>query len=135
MRYDFDKPVDRRNTNSFKWDIPERHMGCGDVLGMWTADMDFQSPAPMLDVLRKRLDHGVLGYTIRGQRYYEIIQDWLKRRYGWTLEKEAIHFCPPGVIPAVCMLIEVLTKPGDAVFAFMPNYDSLYGAAESMGRR
>ena len=135
MRYDFDKPVDRRNTNSFKWDIPERHMGCGDVLGMWTADMDFQSPAPMLDILRKRLDHGVLGYTIRGQRYYDIIQDWLRRRYGWTLEKESIHFCPPGVIPAVCMLIEVLTKHGDAVFAFMPNYDSLYGAAESMGRR
>ena len=70
MRYDFDRQIDRRNTNSYKWDIPERHMGCGDVLGMWTADMDFQSPAPMLDALRKRLDHGVLGYTIRGQRYY-----------------------------------------------------------------
>lgn len=135
MTFDFDKPIDRRNTNSYKWDIPERHMGCSDVLGMWTADMDFQSPAPMLDVLQKRLDHGVLGYTIRGQRYYDIIQDWLQRRYGWELEKDAIHFCPPGVIPAVCMLIEVLTKPGDAVFAFMPNYDSLYGAADSMGRR
>jgi len=135
MRYDFDKPIDRRNTNSFKWDIPERHMGTEGVLGMWTADMDFQSPAPMLQTLRERLDHGVLGYTIRGPRYYEIVQSWLQRRYGWTLDRESIHFCPPGVIPAVCMLIEVLTKPGDAVFAFMPNYDSLYGAAESMGRR
>ncbi|MBP5750049.1 MAG: pyridoxal phosphate-dependent aminotransferase [Firmicutes bacterium] len=135
MRYDFDKPIDRRNTNSYKWDIAERHMGCEDVLGMWTADMDFQSPPPMLDTLRKRLDHGVLGYTIRGERYYEIIQNWLQRRFGWTLGKEAVHFCPPGVIPAVCMLVEVLTKPGDALFAFMPNYDSLYGAAEAMGRR
>ena len=135
MKYDFDKPLDRRNTNSYKWDIPERHMGCSGVLGMWTADMDFQSPAPMLETLQRRLDHGVLGYTIRGQRYYEIIQNWLKRRYGWALDKDSIHFCPPGVIPAVCMLIEVLTEPGDGVFAFMPNYDSLYGAAESMGRR
>lgn len=47
-QYDFDIPIDRRNTNSFKWDIPERHMGTEDVLGMWTADMDFQSPAPAL---------------------------------------------------------------------------------------
>ena len=133
--FDFDEPVARRHTNSFKWDIPERHMGCGDVLGMWTADMDFRSPQPMLDVLQKRLDHGVLGYTIRGERYYEIIQDWMKRRYGWELQKEDIHFCPPGVIPAVCMLLDVVTRPGDAVFAFMPNYDSLYGSAESMGRR
>ena len=45
-QYDFDRPIDRRNTNSFKWDIPERHMGTEDVLGMWTADMDFQSPVP-----------------------------------------------------------------------------------------
>ena len=134
-QYDFDRPIDRRNTNSFKWDIPERHMGTEDVLGMWTADMDFQSPAPMLQTLQERLDHGVLGYTIRGPKYYEIVQNWLQRRYGWELDKEAIHFCPPGVIPAVCMLVELLTKPGDAVFAFMPNYDSLYGAAESMGRR
>ncbi len=135
MKYDFDKSIDRRNTNSFKWDIPGRHMGCEDVLGMWTADMDFQSPPPLLEVLRKRLEHGVLGYTIRGEGYYEIIRDWLQRRYGWSLEKEAIHFCPPGVIPAVCLLIETVTSPGDAVFAFMPNYDSLYGAAEAMGRR
>jgi len=47
-QYDFDRPIDRRNTNSFKWDIPERHMGTEDVLGMWTADMGFQSPAPAL---------------------------------------------------------------------------------------
>ena len=133
--FDFDEPVARRHTNSYKWDIPERHMCSEDVLGMWTADMDFRSPQPMLDVLQKRLDHGVLGYTIRGGRYYEIIQDWVQRRYGWTLQKEDIHFCPPGVIPAVCMLLDVVTEPGDAVFAFMPNYDSLYGAAESMGRR
>ena len=79
--------------------------------------------------------YGVLGYTIRGPKYYEIIQSWLQHRYGWALDKDSIHFCPPGVIPAVCMLVELLTKPGDAVFAFMPNYDSLYGAAESMGRR
>ncbi len=134
-QYDFDRPIDRWNTNSFKWDIPERHMGTDDVLGMWTADMDFQSPAPMLQTLQERLDHGVLGYTIRGPKYYEIIQSWLQRRYGWALDKDSIHFCPPGVIPAVCMLVELLTKPGDAVFAFMPNYNSLYGAAESMGRR
>ena len=55
-QYDFDRPIDRRNTNSFKWDIPERHMGTEDVLGMWTADMDFQSPAPMLQTLQEALE-------------------------------------------------------------------------------
>lgn len=133
--FNFDEKIDRQNTNSYKWDIAERHMGTEGVLGMWTADMDFRSPQPMLDAMAQRLKHGVIGYTIRSNNYYEIIQRWMSRRYGWDLKKEEIHVCPPGVIPAVCMLVDMLTKPGDPVFAFMPNYDSLYGAAESMGRR
>lgn len=134
-KYNFDEQIDRKNTHSFKWDIKERHMGTEGVLGMWTADMDFKSPEPLLKVLQERLDHGVLGYTIRGENFYEIIMDWMKRRFDWELTKEDIHFCPPGVIPAACMLVDLLTEPGDPVFAFMPNYDSLYGTVEAMGRR
>lgn len=133
--YNFDEQIDRRNTNSFKWDIKERHINTGGVLGMWTADMDFRSPQPMLDAMEARLKHGVIGYTIRSDNYKDIIRGWTQKRYGWSPDDEAIHVCPPGVIPAVCMLIDVLTAPGDSIFAFMPNYDSLYGAAESMGRK
>ena len=135
IKYNFDEEINRRNTHSFKWDIKERHMGTEGVLGMWTADMDFRCPKPLMDVLQERLDHGILGYTIRGENFYEIIKNWMKRRFDWSLTDEDIHFCPPGVIPAACMLVDLLTEPGDPVFAFMPNYDSLYGTVEAMGRR
>ena len=59
----------------------------------------------------------------------------MKHRFNWTLTDEDIHFCPPGVIPAACMLVDLLTEPGEEVFAFMPNYDSLYGTVEAMGRK
>ena len=135
IKYNFDEEINRRHTHSYKWDIKERHMDTEDVLGMWTADMDFKSPQPMLDILRDRLDHGILGYTIRGENFYEIIKNWMKHRFNWTLTDEDIHFCPPGVIPAACMLVDLLTEPGEEVFAFMPNYDSLYGTVEAMGRK
>jgi cysteine-S-conjugate beta-lyase len=133
--FDFDTPVDRRNTLSYKWDSVSRNMGEEDVLPMWVADMDFKCPKPMLDALQKRIEHGIFGYTKRGDRYYEIIQSWLARRFDWNVQKEWLCYCPPGVIPAVTILLDILTKPGDPVIMHMPNYDSLFGAVKDMGRR
>lgn len=134
-KYDFDEVIDRRGTQSYKWDIAERHMGAEDVLGMWTADMDFRCPPAMLETLQKRLDHGILGYTIKGPDYFSIVEKWMKDRYEWELTDDEICNCPPGVIPACYMLIDLLTEPGDPVFTFMPNYDSLYEGADNRGRR
>ena len=133
--FDFDAPVNRKNSLSYKWDSTERFMGEEDVLPMWVADMDFRCPPAMLEALQKRIDHGVLGYTKRSEAYFDIIQDWLKRRFQWSVEKEWIAYCPPGVIPALAILLDILTKPADPVLVHMPNYDALYGAVLDMGRK
>ncbi len=133
--FDFDTPINRRNTLSYKWDSIDRNLGEEDVLPMWVADMDFKCPQPMLDALGKRIEHGIMGYTKRGAQYYDIMQNWLSRRFGWTVKKEWLCYCPPGVIPAVTILLDILTKPGDPVIMHMPNYDSLYGAVKDMGRQ
>ncbi|MDD2301654.1 MAG: MalY/PatB family protein [Bacillota bacterium] len=133
-RFDFDTPVNRKGTLSYKWDSQARNLGESDVLPMWVADMDFRCPQPMLDALQERIEHGVLGYTKRGDRYYEIMQNWLSRRFDWTVDTQWLCYCPPGVIPAVTILLDILTKPGDPVLMHMPNYDALYGAVKEMGR-
>ncbi|HPF19130.1 MAG TPA: MalY/PatB family protein [Bacillota bacterium] len=133
-RFDFDTPVNRKGTLSYKWDSQARNLGESDVLPMWVADMDFRCPQPMLDALQERIEHGVLGYTKRGDRYYEIMQNWFSRRFDWTVDTQWLCYCPPGVIPAVTILLDILTKPGDPVLMHMPNYDALYGAVKEMGR-
>ncbi|MDD3536960.1 MAG: pyridoxal phosphate-dependent aminotransferase [Eubacteriales bacterium] len=133
-RFDFDTPVNRKGTLSYKWDSQARNLGESDVLPMWVADMDFRCPQPMLDALQERIEHGVLGYTKRGDRYYEIMQNWFSRPFDWTVDTQWLCYCPPGVIPAVTILLDILTKPGDPVLMHMPNYDALYGAVKEMGR-
>jgi cystathionine beta-lyase len=134
VKFDFDTPVNRKGTLSYKWDSETRNMGTPGVLPMWVADMDFRCPQPMLDALQERIEHGVLGYTKRGENYYEIMQSWLRRRFDWTVDTQWLCYCPPGVIPAVTILLDILTKPGDPILMHMPNYDALYGAVEDMGR-
>lgn len=133
--FDFDTPVNRRGTLSYKWDSDARFLGESDVLPMWVADMDFRCPQPMLDAFEQRIRHGVFGYTKRGECYHDIMQRWFLRRYNWHVDTGAIAWCPPGVIPAVVILLDILTKPGDSVLMPMPNYDALYGAVLNMERQ
>ena len=81
MNINFDRRVDRRGTDSYKWDDNERLFGRRDLLPLWVADMDFATPTPILDAIRSRCEHPVLGYGIRSDSYFEAIEDWLKRRH------------------------------------------------------
>src|SRR5665647_3810139 len=130
QKFDFDTPVNRKGTLSYKWDSDYRFMGEDDVLPMWVADMDFKCPRPMLDALQKRIEHGIVGYTKRSDDYYDIMQSWLSRRFDWDVKREWLCYCPPGVIPAVSIILDIITKPGDSVIMHMPNYDSLYGVVK-----
>lgn len=134
-KFDFDAPVNRRGSLSYKWDSSSRFMGEEEVIPMWVADMDFKCPKPMLDALQTRIEHGILGYTKRGDDYYDMIQNWLARRFNWKIKKEWISYCPPGVIPAVTILLNLLTVSEDPIIMHMPNYDALYGAVLDMGRK
>jgi len=111
-----------------------RLYGTEDILPMWTADMDFRCPEPMIEAFQKRVDHGIFGYTQRDEKYFTIILSWLARRFNWTLPREAVCWSPPGVIPALNFLLDILTAPGDGVIIHMPNYSSLFDIVSAKGR-
>ena len=86
MKYVFDKITPRRATNSYKWDTAHDD----DVLPMWVADMDFRTAPAVVEALRKRVEHGIFGYTKVPPAYYEAITDWFARRHGWQIEKTGL---------------------------------------------
>lgn len=71
MKYDFDEIIPRRGTNSYKWDSAQE-----DVLPMWVADMDFRTAPAVVEALRKRVEHGIFGYTKVPSAYYEAVTGW-----------------------------------------------------------
>ena len=81
MKYNFDEIVDRRGTGCVKWD----EMPNGSVIPLWVADMDFKAAPAIQAALRKRMEHGIFGYTIVEEPYYDSIISWFLRRHQWCL--------------------------------------------------
>lgn len=131
--YDFDKVIDRKGSNSVKWDKLEEVYGKDDILPMWVADMDFEVAPPIQEALKKRVDHGAFGYTYAGDEYYDSVIGWMKKRYNWDIDKEWISFTP-GVVPALRYALEAYTKPGDKVIIQSPVYHPFYNVIENNGR-
>ncbi|MGD9344591.1 MAG: MalY/PatB family protein [Candidatus Aminicenantes bacterium] len=121
MNYDFDTIIDRSGTSSSKWDRRKQDLGEPDVLPMWVADMDFASPPPVMEALRKRVEHGIFGYTERTDSYYKALSLWMKRRFDWDIQEKKIVFTP-GVIVALNLIIQAFTQPGDKVIIQQPVY-------------
>ena len=105
MKYDFDKVVPRRGTNSYKWDLVKQD----DVIPLWVADMDFAVAPPIQEALRKRMEHPVFGYTLVPESYYEAVINWFDRRHNWHIEKDWILYTS-GVVPAVSCAIKAFTR-------------------------
>ena len=135
MKYDFDTPIDRRNTFSFKWDCDMDYFGRDDVIPMWVADMDFACAPCIVEAVQKRAAHPVYGYGVRQQPYFDAVQGWLKKRHGFDVSIEHLAFAPPGVIYAMNVMLRILTKPGDKVMVPMPNYDPLFDMVTRGGRK
>ncbi|GIP39495.1 cystathionine beta-lyase [Paenibacillus sp. J31TS4] len=129
----FDRVIERRNTDCEKWDGLEQLFGAPDALPMWVADMDFAAPEPVLEALRAKIDHGVLGYTRRTDAYLEAVAGWMAERHGWPVEKEWIVFCP-GVVPALNLIVQAFTEPGDKVVIQTPVYPPFYNVVKNHGR-
>lgn len=127
MKYDFDKTIDRRATNSYKWDsAPE------GVLPMWVADMDFRTAPAIIDALQKRVVHGIFGYTRVPDAYYDAVTSWFSRRHGWDIDREWIIYTS-GVVPAVSSVIKALTVPGDKVIVQTPVYNCFFSSIRNNG--
>ena len=127
MPYDFDKPVNRRDTHSMKWDVKEHE------LPMWVADMDFQTAPEIQAAIQERAAHGVFGYSIVPEEWYQAYMGWWERRHGFSMEKEWLVFCT-GVVPAISSMVRKLTTPGENVLVQTPVYNIFFNSIVNNGR-
>ncbi|HCW50880.1 MAG TPA: cystathionine beta-lyase [Clostridiales bacterium] len=132
MRYDFDKVIDRRGTGSAKWDLNEELFGTDDVLDMWVADMDFPCPQPVIDALRRRLEHPIFGYGFPPDSLYRAVMDRMDRFFGWKVEKEWITFTP-GVVSALHAAVRAVAEVGDEIVIQPPVYYPFFRAVADSG--
>ncbi len=122
----FDQPIDRHATSSTKW-----QKFAADVLPMWVADMDFAAPDFVLDALRERLDHPILGYTDRPASLNTALQGWLEHHFNWSVPDAWIVWLP-GVVPALNLAAQSLAAP-DRLMIPTPVYHPFLDLAANAG--
>jgi len=129
MKYDFDQVVERKSTDSIKW---QRYGN--DVIPLWVADMDFVSPEPIVKALHERVDHRVFGYGGPGEELISVIQDRLKKLYRWDVLAEQIVFVP-GVVTGLNLAFQLFADPGDGVLVQPPVYSHFITDPVIRGRK
>ncbi len=132
MKYNFDEVVDRRGTNSEKWDSAAMQK-IDDLLPMWVADMDFKSPEFIVNALKKRLEHHVLGYSFREEEYEQVVANWQNKRNGWDVDPQWVTFSP-GVVASLSISILAFTDIGDKVVVQTPVYHPFFHIVEDNDR-
>ena len=128
MTHDFDQPTHRRGSGCIKWDCEEAQ----GAIPMWVADMDFRVAEPIIAALRRRVEHGVFGYTCVGDAYYDAVTSWFSRRHNWQISREWMMYVP-GVVPALSAVIKALSKPGDKVLLQTPVYNCFFSSVRNNG--
>ena len=119
MEYNFDRINDRSNTNSIKFDKLTEIFGKEDILPMWVADMDFQSPPAVIDAIEKSAQHGIFGYSFRDSNSVDHFISWVKRRYNCDITPEQVG-SSPGIVTALALSVRIFTKPGAKVLIQTP---------------
>ncbi len=139
MKYNFDELVERRGTNCVKWDerpqVGERSSGMSpsaDVIPLWVADMDFKAAPAILEAVKKRAEHGVFGYNIVPESYYEAVISWFHRRHQWEIQRQWILYTT-AVVPAMSCVIKALTMPGEKVLILSPAYNCFFSSIKNNG--
>jgi cystathionine beta-lyase len=128
MVYDFDTPIDRRGTDSLKWNVKEHE------LPMWVADMDFKAAPEIQSALEKRVAHGVFGYSDVPDAWYQAYMDWWKERHDFEIQKDWLIFCT-GVVPAISSIVRKLTTPAEKVLIQTPVYNIFFNSILNNGRK
>ena len=125
MTYDFDKPVERRGTGALKTDALKERYGRADLLPLWVADMDWETPQFITDALKARLEHSLFGYTVEPEDYWPTVQEWIWNHHQWKVEREWLSYIP-GVMKGVGMVINFFLKPDEKVIVMPPIYHPFY---------
>ncbi|MDD2381387.1 MAG: PatB family C-S lyase [Mariniphaga sp.] len=133
MKYDFDRIILREGTNCVKYDAREWVFKTNDVLPLWVADTDFQTPDFIVNAIRKRTEHEIFGYTFKPESYYNAIIEWMNRRHGWKMQRNWIS-SSPGVVAGITLAIETFSNPGDKVIVQPPVYFPFFESVKGTGR-
>ena len=121
---------DRRGSGSYKWDsIPNP-----DMIPLWVADMDFKTAPCVIEALARRVDHGVFGYTLVDDSYYEALTGWFASRHGYDIDSRMVIYTS-GVVPAISAIIKALARPGEGVIVQTPVYNCFFSSIRNNGCR
>lgn len=133
-KYDFDEIIDRRNTNAVKVEACRSMFGTSDVIPLWVADMDFRTPDFILESIRKRCEHPILGYSVPPRDYFTSIINWLKENHAWEVKKEWLGFMP-GVVPGLSFAVQQFTAENDEIVIQPPVYFPFMHVVEKNNRK
>lgn len=133
MSYDFDKIIDRKQTNCIKHDAVSNFFGAENLLPLWVADMDFETPDFIREAMKERLDHPVYAYTYFSDAFYASFINWMKKRHQFSVEKAWMKVTP-GVLTGLSLAIMAFTKPGEKVIIQPPVYQPFFQLVESSDR-
>lgn len=134
MIHDFDQIIPRQNTQSYKWDQSQKLFGNANILPLWVADMDFESPPAIKSALEARAKQGIYGYTIRPEGYLTAITSWFERRHHWSIEPKWITDSP-GIVTSLSLAVELFSEPGSSVIIQSPVYYPFYDVIRMNGRQ
>ena len=131
--YDFDKIIDRTGSGDLKHEVLRERYGRADLLHLWVADMDFETPQFITEALRKRLDHSLFGYTVEPSDYWPTVQRWLKDHHQWDVKREWLTYIP-GIVKGIGMVLNVFTRPDEKVIIQPPVYHPFRLTPQGNGR-
>ena len=121
MKYDFDRIIERKGTGALKYDALKERYGRDDLLPLWVADLDFETPDFITDAIRKRLDHSLFGYTITPAELWDTVAKWIYEHHEWKVRTEWLTFIP-GVMKGVGAVINTFVKEDEKVIILPPVY-------------
>lgn len=133
MKFDFDTVIERKGTNSLKYDFARERGMCEDALPMWVADMDFKTAPAIIERLQKTVEHGIFGYSEGKEAYFEAVKNWYKNNYSWEVKRNWL-VKTQGVVFALAMAIRAFTKEGEGVLIQQPVYYPFSEAIEDNNR-
>ena len=133
MQYNFDEIINRQGTDALKVDAIPNIWGRDDLLPLWVADMDFATPPFIIDALRQRLEHEIIGYTMRTPQWTASIVAWQQSRYGWQVRPEWLNFVP-GIVPGIAFIVSCFTEPGDTILIQPPVYHPYFHVPQNLDR-
>lgn len=132
-KYDFDRIIDRRGSGALRYDVLKERYGRDDLLPLWVADMDFETPDFIVEALQRRLDHRVFGYTTEPADYWQTVAAWVRDRHGWEVQTGWLTYIP-GIVKGIGMVLNLFTRPGDKIIIQPPVYHPFRLVPEGNGR-